>query len=169
MFERSGQSYVRRGKEVEAAADAFAAELLTPLDALRLQMPGHPTLQALTMLKSQWGVSVKSLVRRAKELGTVDDERATGLYRQISARGWNKAEPGYVPHEKPRALRKMLEVATGRSDAAALAIEMHWSRELAGLVLEQHARADELPMREDDRADPIGNVVPMRPRPAASG
>lgn len=70
----------------------------------------------------------------------VDDARATGLYRQTSARGWNKAEPGYVPQVKPRALRKMLEVATERSDAETLASEMRWSLELAALVLDQHAR-----------------------------
>lgn len=157
----------QQGKDVEAQADAFAAELLTPLDALRMQMPEHPTLRTLTMLKSQWGVSVKSLVRRAKELGVVDDARATGLYRQISARGWNKAEPGYVPQEKPRALRKMLEIATGRSDGETLAREMRWSRELADLVLDQHARADELPMREHDRPDAIGNVFALRPRSAS--
>ena len=157
----------QQGKDIEAQADAFAAELLTPLDALRMQMPAHPTLRTLTMLKSQWGVSVKSLVRRAKELGVVDDARATGLYRQISARGWNKAEPGYVPQEKPRALRKMLEIATGRSDGETLAREMRWSQELADLVLDQHARADELPMREDSRPDAVGNVFALRPRRAS--
>lgn len=150
----------QQGKEIEAEADAFAAELLTPLDALRLQMPTHPTLKSLTMLKSQWGVSVKSLIRRAKELGTVDDDRATSLYRQISARGWNKAEPGYVVREKPRGLRKALEIATGRSDAQALAAEMRWSEELAQLVLEQQASADELPLAAADPI-PMGNVVAM--------
>lgn len=139
-----------RGRDIEQQADAFAAELLTPLDALRLQMPVHPTLRVLTMLKSQWGVSVKSLVRRARELGAVDDERATSLYRQISARGWNKAEPGYVPVEKPRALRKMLEVALPRVDGESLAREIGWSVELADLVLDQHARMEELP--------PVGNT-----------
>lgn len=156
----------QQGKDVEAEADVFAAELLTPLDALRLQMPAHLTLRSLTMLKTQWGVSVKSLVRRAKELGVVDDERATSLYRQISARGWNKAEPGFVLREKPRALRKSLEIATGRSDAEALAAEMCWSEELAQLVLEQQARADELPLAAAETAPVGGNVVALRRRTA---
>lgn len=156
----------RYGKDVETEADAFAAELLTPLDGLRLQMPRHPTLQALTMLKSQWGVSVKSLVRRARELGVVDDDRATGLYRQISARGWNKAEPGYVPLEKPRALRKMVEIAVGARGADGLAAEMGWSAELAHLVLAQHAREDELPMADYAPAASHLNVLPLRRREA---
>jgi Zn-dependent peptidase ImmA (M78 family) len=137
-----------QGRETEAQADAFAAELLTPLDALRFDLPPHPTLRTLTMLKSRWGVSVKSLVRRCKELGVIDNERAIGLYRQISARGWNRAEPGYVPREKPRALTKMLEIAYGRSSAEVLAREMGWSFELADLILQEHARRDELPVVE---------------------
>jgi Zn-dependent peptidase ImmA (M78 family)/transcriptional regulator with XRE-family HTH domain len=148
-----------QGKHIEADADSFAAELLTPLDALRMQMPAHPTVRTLTMLKSQWGVSVKSLVRRARELGTVDDERATSLYRQISARGWNKVEPGYVPREKPRALRRSIEVIFGRADAECLAHETRWSVEVAELVLDQHARVDELPHAEDTGFGGFSDVV----------
>jgi Zn-dependent peptidase ImmA (M78 family)/transcriptional regulator with XRE-family HTH domain len=154
-----------KGKDIEQQADAFAAELLTPLDALKLQMPAHPTLRTLTMLKSQWGVSVKSLVRRARELGAVDDERATSLYRQISARGWNKAEPGYVPLEKPRALRKMVEVALPRVDGESLAKETGWSVEMADLVLDQHARMEELPPIGDTGGDRTAvNVIPLHRR-----
>jgi Zn-dependent peptidase ImmA (M78 family) len=153
-----------RGQPIEDQADAFASELLTPIDALRLSMPAHPTLQTLTMLKSQWGVSIKSLVRRAREMGIIDNDRATSLYRQISSRGWNRAEPGYVPREKPRALRKKFEIALGRGNVTQVAREMAWSIELTQLVLDQHATADELPMLSDMRpARSSDNViVPMR-------
>lgn len=154
--------YSQRGKEIEKEADAFAAELLTPLDALRLQMPSHPTLSALAMLKSQWGVSIKSLVRRARELGVVDDERAISLYRQISARGWNKAEPGYVPREKPRSLAKMAEIALGPSATERLASEMGWSFELTKVILDQHATRDELPSAEPATGPTDSVVVPLR-------
>jgi Zn-dependent peptidase ImmA (M78 family)/transcriptional regulator with XRE-family HTH domain len=156
------------GPEVEAEADRFAAELLTPLAALRAVMPHSPTLSALVMLKTIWGVSVKSLVRRAKELGAVDGDRALSLYKQMSSRGWNKREPGYVPPEKPRALRKMAEIVHGpgvRTERfAAMAA---WSEELALTVLAQHATVDELPHEpaadNATRSDPT-NVIPFRPR-----
>jgi Zn-dependent peptidase ImmA (M78 family)/transcriptional regulator with XRE-family HTH domain len=150
---------VAPGKQTEAEADAFAAELLTPIDALRQQMPAHPTLQTLTMMKSQWRVSIKSLVRRARELGAVDQERATSLYRQISARGWNKAEPGYVPVEKPRALRKKIEIAVPSGHRELFAAEMGWSLELTDMVLEQHASAEELPSDADSFELPRDSVV----------
>lgn len=139
----------RQGRDVEAEADVFAAELLTPLDALRQQMPNNPTLGALTMLKGVWGVSVKSLVRRARELGAASDERATSLYRQISSRGWNKVEPGYVPVEKPRALRRIAEVLYGPSVTESLATEMGWSYELASVVMQEQATVDDLPISTD--------------------
>jgi Zn-dependent peptidase ImmA (M78 family)/DNA-binding XRE family transcriptional regulator len=134
------------GRIVEAEADAFAAELLTPLDAISLAMPRSPTLSNLTMLKTQWGVSVKSLVWRARELGIIDADRATGLYRQISARGWNRMEPGHVPTEKPRAFKKLAEGRYGLNlNVQKLAADAGWSEELAFLVLDQHATAGELP------------------------
>ncbi|BCB86060.1 XRE family transcriptional regulator [Phytohabitans suffuscus] len=157
------------GPEVEAEADRFAAELLTPLAALRGVMPPDPTLSALVMLKTVWGVSVKSLVRRARELGAVDGDRALSLYKQMSSRGWNRREPGYVPPEKPRALRKMAEIVHGpgvRTERfAAMAA---WSEDLAFDVLAQHATVDELPHepRPDapEQASGPTNVIPLRPR-----
>ncbi|MBC8991467.1 ImmA/IrrE family metallo-endopeptidase [Micromonospora chalcea] len=142
LLHQTGQT----GQEVEAEAERFAAELLTPISAMRSAMPRNPTLSALTMLKTTWGVSVKSLIRRAREIGAVDGERATSLYKQISARGWNKKEPGFVPLEKPRALRKMAELAYGPAiRTQQLASGAGWSEHLALDVLAQHASSDELP------------------------
>ena len=136
----------QRGRQVEFEADEFAAELLTPLSSMARVMPRRPTLSNLAMLKTEWGVSIKSLIRRARELGLVDQDRATSLYRQISARGWNKSEPGYVAGEKPRAFRKLAEICYGSGpNVERLADEAGWSQELAFRVLEQYASAAELP------------------------
>jgi len=146
----------------EREADLFAAELLTPLDAIGPAMPPTVTLRGLTMLKSSWGVSVKSLIRRAREVGAIDQQRSTSLYRQMSARGWNRVEPGYVPVEKPRAFRKLAELAYGTGpNVQRLAADAGWSESLALAVLDRHATADELPFEAVGRAD---NVVPFRPR-----
>lgn len=134
------------GREIEAEADEFAAEILTPLDGVARVMPARPTLNNLAMLKTQWGVSIKSLVRRARELGVVDQERAISLYKQISGRGWNRFEPGHVPIEKPRAFRKLAEIAYGKSiNMSRFAADRGWSEELAYEVLGQYASASELP------------------------
>lgn len=133
-------------REIEDEADQFAAELLTPREAIARAMPKTPTLNNLAMLKTQWGVSIKSLVRRARELGTIDQERAISLYKQISSRGWNRLEPGHVPVEKPRAFRKLAEIVYGESiNVSRFATDRGWSEELSDDILGQYASASELP------------------------
>lgn len=160
---RTGQSGA--GREIETEADAFAAEILIPLGAIARAMPSRPTLNNLAMLKTQWGVSIKSLVRRARELGTVDQERAISLYKQISSRGWNRFEPGHVPVEKPRAFRKIVEIVYGESiNMSRFAADRGWSEELAYEVLRQYASPSELPFdtKGPKPKDDVGdNVVQL--------
>jgi Zn-dependent peptidase ImmA (M78 family)/transcriptional regulator with XRE-family HTH domain len=147
----------------EAEADRFAAELLTPRRALKDLMPRHVTLRSLMMVKTQWGVSIKGLVKAARELELIDQSRAVSLYKQISARGWNRTEPGYVPVEKPRAFRKLAELKYGKGpNTQAMARDAGWSEGLALTVLDQHAREDELPF--DTRASHFGNVITLNTR-----
>ncbi|MGY0060251.1 ImmA/IrrE family metallo-endopeptidase [Streptomyces sp. LZ34] len=156
------------GTAVEAEADAFAAELLTPRSALEQVMPARPTLNSLAMLKTQWGVSIKSLVRGAREIGLIDQERAISLYKQISARGWNRQEPGHVPQEKPRALRKLMEIHYGAGlSTQSAARGADWSEELMLQVLEQHATAEELPLAPvRSVSNQESNVIQLRSRVA---
>ncbi|GAA4878827.1 ImmA/IrrE family metallo-endopeptidase [Pseudonocardia benzenivorans] len=161
-----GHLVLHRGQaktaSMEAEADQFAAELLTPLHALKKFMPRRPTLSHFTVLKTQWGVSIKSLVRRAKELEVLDQDRAIGLYRQISARGWNKTEPGFVAEEKPRGFRKLVELRYPGESLGVdnLAKDASWSTDLAIRILRRHAGPDDLPY---DTIDPTrsDNVVDL--------
>lgn len=136
------------GKQVEDQADLFAAELLTPSHALSRALPDRPNLANLTMVKTQWGVSIKALVRRCRELGVIDSDRALSLYKQISKKGWNRKEPGFVPEEKPRGLRKLAELCYGSGpNVERMSAEAGWSEELTVDILQQHAKADELPRK----------------------
>lgn len=158
------------GKSIEAQADEFAAELLTPRVAIEQSMPSKVTLSNLTMLKTQWGVSLKSLIRRARELGFVDQDRAISLYKQISARGWNRSEPGYVPREKPRGLRKLAEINYGTGpNIEAMARDAGWSQELTLQVLDEFATPEELPLEPApvESWTPHSNVIEFR-RPTKS-
>jgi hypothetical protein len=92
------------------------------------------------------GVSIKGLIRRARELGVIDQERAISLYKQISSRGWNRFEPGHVPIEKPRAFRKLVEIAYGKViNVDSFAADRGWSEELAHEILDRYASPSELP------------------------
>jgi Zn-dependent peptidase ImmA (M78 family)/DNA-binding XRE family transcriptional regulator len=166
ILHQTGQA----GKEVETEADRFAAELLTPLRSIRNDFPSRLTLNSLIMLKTRWGVSLRSLIRRARELDLIDQDRAISLYKQISSRGWNHQEPGHVPIEKPRGFRKVAEMRYGNGPNIELMTnESKWSTELTFMVLDRHARADELPFVPDEEFMPnprTDNVVSLHARRA---
>lgn len=151
-------------QEIEREADEFAAELLTPLVSLRMEMPTRPKLSSLYAMKARWGVSVQSLVRRAKELGKVDDHQYTSLFRQISARGERMNERYQIRREKPRAYRKMAEVLFGDSTEDGLSQLAKWTPSFAADVLEGFAAPWELPNKRMSvlPRGTLADVVPLR-------
>lgn len=91
--------------KAEREAYRFAGAFLAPGDAVREALDvhgGRVTLNTLVALKEQWGVAIKALVVRVHQLGIIDDDHARSLYKQISARRWNKSEP--VPVEVETAV-----------------------------------------------------------------
>ncbi len=80
----------------ERQAHLFAGAFLAPGDAMLEELSslgGRVTLQTLASIKGRWGIAIKALVMRFKSLGVIDADHARSLYKQISARGWNKGEP----------------------------------------------------------------------------
>lgn len=107
-------------KRLENQAHRFAAAFLAPaaplLDTWH-ELGGRATLGVLQKLKATWGVAIKMLVTRFRQLEVIDDDQARSLYRQISARGWNTSEPVEVPNEQPVWLEKSLTQAFPASNA----------------------------------------------------
>ena len=95
--------------EAEAEADAFASEFLMPASEIRPQLRGIDLARA-AQLKRAWRVSIGSLVRRARDLGVIDDSRYTSLNVQLSRKGWRKEEPVAVPRDEPTVLQALLNV-----------------------------------------------------------
>lgn len=101
-------------KRLEKQAHRFAAAFLAPAEPLLddwESLGGRVTLSVLQKLKATWGVSIKMLVVRFRQLAVIDDDQARSLYRQISARGWNTSEPIEVTNEEPIWLDKAIEKA----------------------------------------------------------
>lgn len=150
---------------VESEADTFASEFLVPLDDLADELSSRPTLNEFVMLKRRWGVSLQVLIRAARELGVLDADRYTSMFKQLSARGWRKDQPVHVPVEKPRAYRKMAELVYGDPvDAVALARDAAWLPPFAASVLDQHASVADLPRRYTP-----SNVVSLASRKEVRG
>lgn len=99
-------------KAVEKQAHRFAGAFLMPGESFLEDLDkagGRVTLATLSRLKERWGVSVKAMVVRLQQLHRIDADQARSLYKQISARGWNKTEPIEVGNERAIWLTKEME------------------------------------------------------------
>lgn len=107
-------------RAIENQAHRFAAAFLAPGDAVVesvREQQDRVTLRTLQALKSEWGMSARAFVTRLKHLDIIEEPKATSLFKQISARGWNKAEPGNVPNEYALWMSRALDhVSNGASD-----------------------------------------------------
>ena len=81
------------------------------------------TLRSLAWVKSQWGISISSLIRRGHDLRLIDQQRYQSLMKQLSARGWRKQEPVEVPVERPALLPKTLRLVYGSDRPVAIAAD----------------------------------------------
>lgn len=116
-----------QAKAIEKQAHRFAGALLLPGDAfledLEAQGRGRVTLATLAQMKERWGVSIKAMVVRLQNLHRIDADQARSLYKQISARSWNKHEPVEVVNERAIWLGKALTRRFPDGDAIAAAAQ----------------------------------------------
>ncbi|MEU3881778.1 helix-turn-helix domain-containing protein [Streptomyces californicus] len=127
----------------EREADAFAAEFLTPRTSILPLLPKRIDLARLADLSRTWGVSLKSLIYRCRELGLVSEATASRAYQRLHALA---SQPGFTaepvagfPGEQPVMLRQAFELAERDQGLTVhdLAGELAWSparvRELLGV------------------------------------
>lgn len=95
--------------ESEEEADAFASELLTPAREIRGDLLMGVNLPRLVALKAKWGVSIQSLIMRARDLDIITESQRRTLFVRLSQRGWRKVEPNAIEPEVPCALRSEIE------------------------------------------------------------
>ena len=110
--------------QAEAEAFQFAAALLLPATVAREEIERPLTLRSLAYVKARWGISIAALIRRSWDLGIISDEKRTPLEKQLSARGWRKEEPVYVPDEQPVLMARLIEASFGNSSPNRLHSEL---------------------------------------------
>lgn len=108
-------------KIIEDQAQRFAAEFLAPSDELEAELPSRIDWEALIELKAKWGVSLKSLIYRAHDLGIWGDYTYRNASKQLASQGF--PEPGALgPQESPsllgRAASLLREAGTSSQDLA---------------------------------------------------
>ena len=161
-------------QRIERQAHRFASALLTPADPLLedfYQLGGRATLTTLQQLKATWGVAIKALVVRFQQLGIIGSDQATSLYKQISKRGWNKAEPVAVTPEQPIWLERALEQrATVDQAASVVGLDgrivagwIDWSAIEPSSEVARLRSRDELESAER-HGDELGLIIPLTRR-----
>lgn len=99
-------------------AESFAAEVM------------RPNLDTFITLKPRWKTSVAAMIMRCKQLEIIDDEYATRLWKNYSARGWRKGEPlddkiDFEPIRLlPRAVDLLISEGGLTKDAVLSALEL---------------------------------------------
>jgi Zn-dependent peptidase ImmA (M78 family)/transcriptional regulator with XRE-family HTH domain len=127
----------------EQEANIFAAELLTPANSIRDRLPARIDFKALEQLSREWGVSIKSLVYRSRELGLISDASARRAYQRLKQlhdlQVLIPQEVSNYPGEVPSLLNKAFALAEnhGLLTLAGLARELHWRLPRLRLLLGQ--------------------------------
>lgn len=111
---------------VENEAHRFASAFLMPADDIRPDLPARADWPVLLRLKQEWHVSIAALLRRAKDLGCMNDAAYLQAQKAISARGWRRVEPGALgAPEEPALLKRALEVAAVNGMTLEALAEQH--------------------------------------------
>ncbi len=129
---------------IEQQAHRFASAFLLPVDQVAEDLTSPLDWHRLIDLRHRWGVSIASLIVRAKSLGTISEYS----YRQAFIRlnttknadgtTWGQKEPGYLgPPEQPVLLHKCVEImaslGTSKDDLAnTLCVPRHLIDHLVG-------------------------------------
>lgn len=109
------EAHDRADKQVEQQAHWFAAAFLMPADDIADELPAAFDVRHLVALKGYWGASIAALLRRARDLGTMDQRAYVNAMKAMSARGWRRWEPGDLgPPEAPVLLQRAIEVLEER-------------------------------------------------------
>ncbi|TDC60879.1 ImmA/IrrE family metallo-endopeptidase [Actinomadura sp. GC306] len=113
----------------EKDADVFAAEFLTPESEIGPHLSPRVDFSSLERTSRTWGVSMKSLIYRSRELGLFSEATARRAYQRLNQMenlGFFAAEPvTHYPGEMPSLLGRAFEVA----ESQGLTLD-HLSREL---------------------------------------
>jgi Zn-dependent peptidase ImmA (M78 family)/transcriptional regulator with XRE-family HTH domain len=105
--------------EMESQANRFAAEFLMPTEDIRPSLHSF-SIERFIDLKLYWKTSIQALVRKARDIGKMDERRYRYYNYEISRRGMKRNEPGEItdPIEVPQLFKQLIRThVTGLSYA----------------------------------------------------
>ncbi|WP_351124071.1 XRE family transcriptional regulator [Shewanella sp. T24-MNA-CIBAN-0130] len=103
-------------RTTEQQANNFASAFLIPRSSFIAEFPKvrgtYFNWEAMIDMKVRWGVSLKSILYRAKALGLVTNEKAKSGYIYLARNGFTKIERGdeLMADEFPKMLQRAIEL-----------------------------------------------------------
>lgn len=150
--------------KAEGDANVFSAELHMPGEAIRPDLEQPLSVERLGQLKLKWGVSMASLLFRAKELGLVSRRTHDRLIVEMAPYRMSEPDAYSVPLEKPRVLRQMVESLYGEHiDCETLAREFCLPPAFVKGVLDRYASSTEIAPARSSKVVNIGSRLQARP------
>ena len=99
-------------KQVEELCHAFAGAALIPEEIFRQRFGGkrsRVTVNELAGIKADYGISIGSILARARQMGLITDALHKTICIEFRKRGWHKDEPGnYVGIEHSNRFEQLL-------------------------------------------------------------
>lgn len=126
-----------QGREAELEADRFASALLMPKSSVLSVVAGVPvTIERILTWKSKWHVSAMALCYRLRAVGILTEWTYTQLCKELSIRGYRKAEKNGIERETSQVIAKVLKSLTQNGvSRQSLTRELHLnSSELNALM-----------------------------------
>ena len=161
-------------REYEDQSHRFAGAVLLPHTSFMRDIY-TPTLNAFRLCKPKWLASIGAMLHRCQDLGLVESEQATNLWRAYSRQGWRKHEPldEILEFEQPRLLADSVRLLLrGEHQSAAdilasVPISATDIEDLTGLAREELSGgpAPVKTVRRDDSTPPRerpGDILPFR-------
>ncbi len=100
---------IDKNRDIENEADKFASQLLMPEDEIKPQLY-NLNINKLMALKQRWYVSMRALIKRALDLGTISYEQYRNFQIIFSKKGFNKNEPIELPSENISVLENVIKL-----------------------------------------------------------
>lgn len=96
-------------RDKENEANIFASEFLMPENEIRNALRGLK-LSDIGQLKHKWLTSMASIIRRARDLNCIDDNRYKFFMIEMSRNGFTKKEPIEVHIDQPTCFKNAYQI-----------------------------------------------------------
>ncbi|MBS0193179.1 MAG: ImmA/IrrE family metallo-endopeptidase [Proteobacteria bacterium] len=123
---------------VEPQAWRFAGAFMLPAKSFLSEIYSV-SVEALSILKKKWGVSIAAMIKRLHDLDVIDDAQRRNLNIQLRIKGMNKREPGDdMSRERARLINRAATFLSENGDLSihGLAAEAMLPRQFLAEALE---------------------------------